>query len=121
MLDVKLLRTDMDAVKAALAKRNKDYHLDDFTEMDITRRELIGRAEELKQKQNADSKEIPKLKKEGKDTTQLMSEMKALSERIKELDSQIAEVDEKLNAFLLSIPYIDRMALLFLQDKSLPN
>ena len=44
MLDVKLLRTDMDAVKAALAKRNKDYHLDDFTEMDITRRELIGRA-----------------------------------------------------------------------------
>ena len=56
MLDVKLLRTDMESVKKALAKRNKDYHLDDFTEMDKVRRELIGKTEELKQRQNADSK-----------------------------------------------------------------
>ena len=47
MLDVKLLRTDMESVKKALAKRNKDYHLDDFTEMDKVRRELIGKTEEL--------------------------------------------------------------------------
>ena len=46
MLDVKLLRTDMESVKKALAKRNKDYHLDDFTEMDKVRRELIGKTEE---------------------------------------------------------------------------
>ena len=65
MLDVKLLRTDFDAVKAALDKRNKDYHLEQFVELDKTRRELIGQVEELKSRQNADSKEIPKLKKEG--------------------------------------------------------
>ena len=75
MLDVKLLRTDFEGVKAALAKREKDYHLEKFTELDKTRRELLGQVEELKSKQNSDSKEIPKLKKEGKDTTELMAEM----------------------------------------------
>ena len=104
MLDVKLLRTDFDAVKAALDKRNKDYHLEQFVELDKTRRELIGQVEELKSKQNADSKEIPKLKKEGKDTTALMAEMKKLSDEIKELDAQVSEVDDKLTKFLLTVP-----------------
>jgi len=104
MLDVKLLRSDMDAVKAALAKRNKDYNLDEFTAMDIERRELISKVEELKMKQNADSKMIPALKKEGKDVSAIMAEMKELSDKIKELDAQVSEVDEKLNKFLLTIP-----------------
>ena len=104
MLDVKLLRNDMDKVKAVLAKRNKDYHLDDFVELDKTRRELIGQVEELKSKQNADSKEIPKLKKEGKDTTALMAEMKELSDRIKELDAKVAAVDADLEKFMYNIP-----------------
>ncbi|MCI1999420.1 MAG: serine--tRNA ligase [Clostridia bacterium] len=104
MLDIKLLRTDMESVKAALAKREKDYHLDDFTAIDLQRRELIGKVEELKAKQNADTKEIPKLKKEGKDTTALMADMKALSSKIKELDAQVAQADEKLTDFMLSVP-----------------
>jgi len=104
MLDVKLLRSDFDAVKAALDKRNKDYNLEQFIELDKTRRELIGQVEELKSKQNAASKEIPKLKKEGKDTTELMAEMKKLSDEVKELDAQVSEVDEKLNKFLLTVP-----------------
>ena len=104
MLDVKLLRSDFEGVKAALAKRHKDYNLDVFADLDKTRRELIQQVEELKSKQNADSKEIPKLKKEGKDTTALMAEMKKLSDEIKELDAKVSEVDDKLNAFLLSIP-----------------
>ncbi len=104
MLDVKLLRSDFEGVKAALAKRHKDYNLDVFADLDKTRRELIQQVEELKSKQNADSKEIPKLKKEGKDTTALMAEMKKLSDEIKELDAKVSEVDDKLNSFLLSIP-----------------
>ena len=104
MLDVKLLRTDFEGVKAALAKREKDYHLEKFTELDKTRRELLGEVEELKSKQNSDSKEIPKLKKEGKDTTELMAEMKKLSDEIKELDAKVSAVDEELTNFMLTIP-----------------
>ncbi|MGE4214587.1 MAG: serine--tRNA ligase [Anaerotignaceae bacterium] len=104
MLDVKLLRTDFDKVKAALGKRNKEYNLEAFVDMDKTRRELIGQVEELKSKQNADSKEIPKLKKEGKDTTALMAEMKVLADQIKELDAKMAVVDADLEAFMYTLP-----------------
>lgn len=104
MLDVKLLRTDFDKVKTALAKRNKEYNLEAFVDMDKSRRELIGQVEELKSKQNADSKEIPKLKKEGKDTTELMAEMKVLADQIKELDAKVAAVDTELEAFMYTLP-----------------
>ena len=61
-------------------------------------------AQKLKSKQNSDSKEIPKLKKEGKDTTELMAEMKKLSDEIKELDAKVSAVDEELTNFMLTIP-----------------
>lgn len=104
MLDIKLLRTDFEQIKQALAKRNKDYNLDQFLELDKQRRELLQKVEELKSKQNSDSKQVPILKKEGKDASALLQEMKELSEQIKSLDSQVTEYDEKLNNFLLNIP-----------------
>lgn len=104
MLDVKRLRTDLDEVKAALKKRCKEYDLDKFTEIDTKRRALIQEVEELKSKQNADTKQIPILKKEGKDTSALMAEMKELSDKIKELDTEVKAVDEEIRNFLLSIP-----------------
>ena len=66
MLDVKRFREDFDGVKAALAKRHKDYHLEKFTELDEKRRTLIKEIEELKAKQNSETKQIPVFKKEGK-------------------------------------------------------
>ncbi len=104
MLDVKLLRSDLEAVKAALSKRNKDYNIEAFVDLDKKRRELIAEAEELKNSQNKASKEIPVLKKEGKDTTALMAEMKLLSEKIKEFDAKINDVDAKLEDFMYTLP-----------------
>lgn len=104
MLDIKLVRTEFEKIKAALAKRNKDYNLDEFLEVDKKRRELLKTVEDLKSKQNADSKQIPILKKEGKDTTALLQEMKDLSEQIKKLDNEVAVYDEKLENLLLNIP-----------------
>ena len=104
MLDVKDLRNNFDEVKKALDKRHKDYNLDKFKDLDAKRRELIGQVEELKNKQNVASKEIPKLKKEGKDTTELMAEMKELSAKVKELDAQVTEVDNALTDFMYTIP-----------------
>ena len=72
MLDVKRFREDFDGVKAALAKRHKDYHLEKFTELDEKRRTLIKEIEELKAKQNSETKQIPVFKKEGKDVAPLM-------------------------------------------------
>ena len=104
MLDVKRLRSNFDEVKAALAKRNKEYDLEKFIEMDKKRRELLQEVEELKNKQNVDSKQVPVLKKEGKDVSALMAEMKELSEKIKGIDNEVKEVDEEIKMFFLSVP-----------------
>lgn len=62
MLDVKRFRTDFEGIKKSLAKRNKEYNLDGFLELDNKRRSLLGEVEELKNKQNVASKQIPALK-----------------------------------------------------------
>ncbi len=104
MLDVKRFRTDFEGIKKALAKRNKEYHLEKFIELDNKRRALLGEVEELKNKQNVASKQIPALKKEGKDTTEIMNEMKVISDKVKELDAQVKDVDDQIRNFLLSVP-----------------
>ena len=68
------------------------------------RRELLAEVEQMKNKQSVSSKQIPKMKKEGQDTTELMAEMKALSEKIKVLDAEVGEVEAKLRETLLNIP-----------------
>jgi len=104
MQDIKALRENFEGVKALLTRRGNDYDIDKFTEMDQNRRALLRQTEEMKAKQNAASKQIPNLKKEGKDTAPLMAEMKALAEEIKALEPQVKAIDEELEALLLGIP-----------------
>jgi len=58
----------------------------------------------MKAEQNVATKQIPILKKEGKDVSQLMAEMKTLSDKIKECDSELSELEEKQKLLLLSLP-----------------
>jgi len=104
MQDIKALRENYDQVKALLDRRGKDYELDKFTQLDQRRRTLLQESETMKAKQNAATKQIPTLKKEGKDTAPLMAEMKALAEEIKALEPQVKALDDELEAFLLGIP-----------------
>ncbi|MBR3643700.1 MAG: serine--tRNA ligase [Parasporobacterium sp.] len=106
MLDSKLLRTDLESVEKAMANRNEEFDLSLFKELDETRRNLLSEVEILKAEQNKVSKEIPKMKKEGKDTSAVMAEMKELSEKIKGLDSKVAEAEKALNDYMLTLPNI---------------
>ena len=82
MLDIKRIREDFDNVKKAVESRGKgDYNIGHAIELDDRRRDLLSEVEALKAKQNRDSKQIPKMKKAGEDTTELMAEMKKLSEQ----------------------------------------
>ena len=64
----------------------------------------MGIVEAMKNEQGTASKEIPKMKKEGKDTDELMKMLKGLSDKIKELDGEVAEVESKIKAAMLEIP-----------------
>ncbi len=106
MLDIKILRDDLDKVKQMLIDRNEKFDLDMFTELDQKRRGILQEVELLKKEQNSVSKQIPVMKREGQDTSKIFADMKVLSDKIKGFDHDLRETEEKLNQVLLSIPNI---------------
>ena len=104
MLDINLIRSDSAKVSAALAK--KGYKVD-FAEMlgwDAERKAAKQSVEELKAKRNKVSAEIPKLKKAGEPVEKIFEEMRALGDEIAAEDARIAELEGKINGFLLGLP-----------------
>ena len=106
MLDIKLIRSNPEILKKALQKRKDNFDVNGLLSLDEKRRKTLVELEQLRNKQNENSKLIPKYKKEGKDVSSLMEEMKSLSEKIKALDAEVRKIDEELNAILLTIPNI---------------
>ncbi len=106
MLDIKRLRTETEEVKAALARRKEDVDIDAVLALDEKRRALLYEAEQMKARQNEVSKEIPKMKKAGEDTTEILAEMRTLSDKVKALDTETRETEEALEKMLLRIPNI---------------
>ena len=108
MLDIKRIRENPEAVKAAMKSRNKDMDalIDGIIEIDVKRRELTVKADGMKSEQNAASKEIPRIKKEGGDVSAIMARMNALKEQIKEIDAELSALEDKQKAILLEIPNI---------------
>ncbi|NLP45566.1 MAG: serine--tRNA ligase [Epulopiscium sp.] len=106
MLDIRRLRNHFEEVKQALSRRKEDFNLDAFKILDEKRRKLLQEVEQLKSKQNTVSKQIPMMKKEGKDVKDILDQMKELSDQIKNLNQQLKEVDEQLEYVLLTIPNI---------------
>lgn len=105
MLDVKRIRKNYEEVKERVEFRGKgDFGLSELKNLDEERREILADVEKMKNRQNTVSRQIPTLKKEGKDTSVIMDEMKKLSSEIKSLDSKLDEIDEKYRLMLLSVP-----------------
>lgn len=108
MLDIKLVRTNPDKVKQAMRSRNKDLDavIDRVIAIDAERRDITARAEALKAEQNAASKDIPRIKKEGGDVSEIMTRMKTIAEQVKELDARLADLETEQKNDLLSLPNI---------------
>lgn len=106
MLDIKYIKENADEVKARLLTKQKDYSadVDRLIELDGSRRALIADSEAKKAEQNSVSKQIPALKKEGKDVAPIFAEMKALSDDIAKDNAKIAELDAEIETILLGIP-----------------
>ncbi|MBC2582385.1 serine--tRNA ligase [Clostridium sp. DJ247] len=114
MLDLKRIRNNPDEIKKALGNRGEDFDtsvIDEVLELDEKRRQILVEVEAFKNKRNQDSAEIAKLKRAGQDTEGLMTEMKELSDKIKQYDIQLTEVDEKINYIMLRIPNIPNPAV----------
>lgn len=103
MLDIKRIRKNPEKVQELL-KRRGDYDLSELIALDENRRTLLVDMESKKAEQNKASKQIPKLKKEGKDASEIFKAMKVLSGEIKELEAKVKDVEEQMDAILMTLP-----------------
>ena len=108
MLDIKLLRTETERVKAALARRKEEVDIDAIIALDAEKREILFEVEQLKSKQNDVSKKIPAMKKAGEDVAPVFAEMKELSDNIKQLDEKVRALDEDIYTRMLTIPNLPK-------------
>ena len=112
MLDLKFIRENPDIIKKVIKDRAITLDIDKLLAVDSKRREMLKEVEALKHKKNVISQEIGQKIAKKEDVSQRKSEMKALSQKIKEIDIKVVEVDKEMANLLLIVPNIP--------DKSVP-
>lgn len=108
MLDIKLIRNDVEKIKKSINRRGKFYNelLDEILNIDCKRRALASKCDTLKYQQNSFSKQLPSLKKDGHDVSSMMAKMKTISDEVKNLSQQILDLELSQQQILLQIPNI---------------
>jgi seryl-tRNA synthetase len=107
MLDIKLIREQLEYVKEGLKKRNQNISFDQLVSWDNERRAIITEIEQNRLKRNKDSETIGKLKREGKEPEkELIEELDQLRVRIQEKEKFLLNIENQIEDFLLRIPNI---------------
>lgn len=104
MLDIKRIRNNPEEIVEALKKRRGEYPIQKLLDTDEKRREVIQKVESMKAEQNKLSKQVPQMKKNGEDTTELFKNLKKLSDDIKSMDDDLKNIDEEIREYLMEIP-----------------
>jgi seryl-tRNA synthetase len=108
MLDLRLIRQDTDALRAALARRGAPREtgaaLDAALALDAERRSLIAEGDAGKARRNAVSQEVGERKRRGESADALIAETRQVNDRIRAIDARLREVEEELDALLLRFP-----------------
>ena len=103
MIDLHLIRTQPDYVRAQIARLHADAPIDEIIALDEQRRALVAESDGLKAERNVGSKQVGRTREpEARET--LMAAMRALGERITQLDDRIRTVDESLLQAQLRVP-----------------
>ncbi|MYN02133.1 serine--tRNA ligase [Pseudoduganella sp. DS3] len=104
MIDIQLLRKDIDTVAAKLATRKFQLDVAGFNALEGERKAIQMRTEELQSKRNSLSKQIGMLKGKGEDTSAVMAEVAGLGDELKNNEAALAVVQEKMGTFLQAVP-----------------
>jgi seryl-tRNA synthetase len=104
MIDIQLLRKDIDNVAARLASRKYVLDVAAFNALEAERKAIQTRTEELQGKRNSLSKQIGMLKGRGEDTAGVMAEVAGLGDELKANETSLSEVQARLAAFMESVP-----------------
>ena len=106
MIDINLLRDDVNGIATSLKKRGFDLNTEDFIELETNRKKIQVRTQELQKIRNENSKKIGAEKAKGNNIDSLMQLVNQTSSELKDLEVQLSELQENINKFLLLIPNI---------------
>jgi seryl-tRNA synthetase len=106
MLDIQVLRKDLDAVASGLARRGYTLDVAAFSALESERKSIQVRTEELQARRNALSKSIGQLKSRGEDTAPLMAQVAGIGEELKASAEHNDRIQRQLEDFLLQLPNV---------------
>jgi seryl-tRNA synthetase len=118
MIDIQLLRKDIDKVAARLATRKFQLDVAGFSALEAERKTIQMRTEELQGKRNSLSKQIGMLKGKGEDTSTVMAEVAGIGDELKANEVALAEVQDKMARFMETIPNLPHESVPVGQDES---
>ena len=104
MLDIQQLRNDLDEVTKSLAARGFVFDAATFQALEMERKTIQTRTQELQAKRNATSKQIGQAKSKGEDVSAIMAEVANLGDELKVAESNLEEIQGRMNKILLAIP-----------------
>lgn len=117
MLDARFVRENIELIKDSLKKRGYDINIDEFISLEEKRLSLLKESEELRNKRNVVSEKIAMMKRKAEDTTSLVAEMRQVSERIKEIEVYLKDIEIEVSNFLLNLPNIPHITVPFGKDE----
>ncbi len=108
MLDIRLIREDAAAIKERVKQRGGDAWqlIDQILECDEARRQAETEEQKLLSERKSTSKQIGALKKDGKDTSEIEAQVRALGEQIKEVSERATAAGEEQTSLLLQVPNV---------------
>lgn len=104
MLDIRLIREEIDRVRLGCEAKGIEADLDAVLRLDEERRRSLVEVEELQRQRNTRSKEIGRKKQAGEDATADQAAVREIGDRIRELDERRKQVEESLTEALLTVP-----------------
>jgi len=118
MIDIQLLRKDIDSVAARLAARKFQLDAAAFNTLEAERKQIQTRTEELQSKRNTLSKQIGMLKGKGEDTTAVMADVAGIGDELKSSAERLDIIQARMSEFMLTVPNLPHESVPAGQDES---
>lgn len=118
MIDIQLLRKDIENVAARLAARKFVLDVAGFNALEAERKQIQTRTEELQGKRNSLSKQIGMLKGKGEDASAVMAEVNGIGDELKASATRLEEVQQQMNLFLQAVPNLPHESVPVGNDES---
>jgi seryl-tRNA synthetase len=118
MIDPRLLRERPEVVRAALRNRGINFPLDELLSIDVERRGVMTKLQQLRHQRNLVSSRIAEARRAGRDASEYLLEMKSVSDEISRLEDQERELEARFRELMLRLPNIPHESVPVGRDES---